>query len=349
MSTILVAGGAGYVGCHTVLELLEKGFKVVVVDYVENCQLGKPDALLKVETLTGTETIFYNCSIDDKDALSNIFNEEKINCVIHLASIKNFTENPLKFYRNDVGGSLYLLEAMKKHGVKKIIFSSTVYVYGEPEFLPITEEEETGYKLPNVFSKSKYMIEEALKDLCQSDSEWTVVILRHTNPVGAHESGLIGEIWIKNQVTFIARHVALGLEKIYIYREEYDNLYEEGMADYIHVSDVANAYVLATNAALSNQTFKGLKIYNLGADRPTTIIDVIEKISILSGKPLVYEIVEEGKAEPPFYVSAKLIEEELGWRRRKSFEDICRDTLKWVMANKSNLIPIVLQSDSFLK
>lgn len=349
MSTILVAGGAGYVGCHTVLELLQKGFKVVVVDSVESCQLKKPETLLKVEKLTGKETTFYNYSIDDEDALSDLFSEKKINCVIHLASIKNCTQNPLEFYRNDVGGSLCLLETMKKYGVRKIVFSSTVYVYGEPDFLPITEEHDTGYKLSNVFTKSKYMIEEALKDLCQSDPEWTAVILRHTNPVGAHESGLIGEKWIKNQVTSIARHVALGHEKIYVYREEYENLYEEGMVDYIHVSDVANAYVLATNAALSIKSFIGIKIYNLGADRPTSIVNVIEKISVLSGKPLVYEIVEKGKAEQPFYVSAKLIQEELGWKRRKNFEDICRDTLKWVMANKSNLIPIILKSDSFLK
>lgn len=335
-STTLVVGGAGYVGCHTVLQLLQHGWNVTVIDNVEICKCRKPESLLQVEDLVGKETNYYNCSIQDQDALNDVFKCEKIHCVIHLASIKNYSTHPLQFYQNDVSGTLCLLEVMKQHHVTKIIFSSTIFVYGSPDNdSPITEDEKTGNKLLNAFSKSKYMIEEILKDLCKSDSDWCAVILRHGIPAGAHESGSLGEKWMKNHVTSIAKHAMITHEKIYISREEYESFHEEGLCDYVHVSDVAAAYVLATNKMLSN--FNGFKAYNLGSGHPHTIVDVMERISVLSGEILIYEVVEDGTTESSFYVSGKLAEIELGWRPKKDLNDICRDTLKWIRVNKTIL------------
>lgn len=349
-TTILVVGGVGYVGCHTVLELLlQNNFNVVVVDILDNCNSEKPEALINVEKLSGKYITFYNCTIQDEDALSDLFSIIKIDCVIHLASIKNVTQEPLELYTNDFGGSISLFRTMKKYEVKKIIFSSTVYVYGSPDFLPITENHDSGCKLRNVFSKSKNMIEEVLKDLCKSDNEWTAIVLRHTNPAGAHESGLIGERFIKNQVTTIARHVVLEQEKIYISREEYENINQEGLTDYLHVSDVANAFVLAVNNVLFSENLEGFRVYNLGTDCPHSVLDVIERISVLSGQAIVYEVVEKGKAEPALYVSSKLAEEELGWKAEKSLDDICRDTLRWVRANSTSLIPMLNESETLFK
>lgn len=342
--SILVVGGAGYVGSHTVLKLLQKGLNVTVIDIVdETCVCQKPATIRKLERLTGKEINYYNCNIQDEESLNDVFDSERITCVIHLASIKNTTKNPLQFYQNDVSGTLCLLETMKRHGVKKIIFSSTVLVYSHVDQLPITETQETGFKLPNVFAKTKFLIEETLKDLCKSDNAWSAIVLRHINPTGAHESALIGEPRTKNHIATIARHIVFKHDKIRISRKEYESFHGEGLADYLHVCDVAEAYALAV--AKQTTLIGAFKVYNLAAGRPRTFIDALEKMSVLSGGAVTYEVVEEGECQAGFYVCGKLAEMELDWRAEKDLNDICRDTLRWVRANASGLDAIALKSD----
>lgn len=341
-STILVVGGAGYVGSHVVLQLLQKDWNVAVLDNVDDCYCRKPETLRKVQHITGKKIKYYQCSIRDEGNLDSVFNCEKIDCIIHLATLNNSAKNSLKFYQNDVCGTVCLLEAMKRYKVNKIVFSSTVSVYTSPDVLPITEAHETGYQLPNVFSRSKLMVEEILKDLCTSDSTLTAIVLRHVSPAGAHESGALGKKRKKSDVVSIARHLLLGQDKICICREEYEGFYEVGMRDYLHVSDVAAAYVLAANKALSS--FKGFGVYNLASRRPHTIVDLLDKMSVVSGELLMYEVLEEGRAEAAFYVSGELARKELGWKAKKSLRDICRDTINWINAN-----PSVFESDSFIE
>lgn len=346
-STILVVGGAGYVGSHVVLELLQKDWNVSVIDKMESCCCNKPEILLKIENFIGKEINYYNCDMRDKDSLSEIFESDDINCVIHLASLKNSAKHPLELYQNDVVGTLCLLETMKQYGVKNIVFSSTVYVYGEPDVLPITEEHNTGYKLPDTFSKSKHMIEEALKDLCKSDNTWAVIILRHVSPAGALISSAVKEKLLKHHVVFIAGQITFGQEQICICRKEYESVYEAGMCDYLHICDVATAYVLATSKTLSSQ--KGFKVYNLSSGTPHTIVDVLEAMSVVSGKPIKYEIVEKGTAEPGFYVSGELAQNELGWKAKRNINDICKDTYTWIKTNAFNLRAIFGKSNSFIE
>ncbi|KAJ8934524.1 hypothetical protein NQ314_013307 [Rhamnusium bicolor] len=253
-STILVTGGGGYVGSHTIVELLNNNYSVIVIDNLVNCYAVEddmPEALKRVERLTKKSITFYNVDIGDREALDKIFKTHQIDSVIHFAALKAVGESvqiPLAYYQNNVGGSSILFEVMANNGVKSLVFSSSATVYGSPQFLPITEQHPTGQGCTNPYGRTKYFVEEILKDVCVSDPEWRVILLRYFNPVGAHESGLIGEdpSGIPNNLMPYISQVAVGRrEKLLVFGSDYPTPDGTGVRDYIHITDLAIGHLKA--------------------------------------------------------------------------------------------------------
>lgn len=347
-NTILVTGGAGYVGSHTIIELLNNNYEVISLDNLVNCYaesaLQKPESIKRVEKITGKTITFYNVDIMNKEALTKIFKLHKIDCVIHFAALKAVGESvqiPLIYYQNNIAGSSTLFQVMSDHNVKRLVFSSSATVYGIPQFLPITEEHPTGQGCTNPYGKTKYFVEEILKDVCTSDPEWRVILLRYFNPVGAHESGLIGEdpSGIPNNLMPYISQVAIGRrEKVNVFGSDYNTSDGTGVRDYIHIKDLAVGHVQSL-LKINEASFKGWDVYNLGTGRGYSVLEVINAFSKASNKKISYEIVprREGDIDAS-YADATKAKKELNWTATMDINDMCRDTWKWQSTNPNGFM-----------
>lgn len=330
---ILVTGGAGYIGSHTCVELLNSGYDVVVVDNL--CNSSKK-AIERVEKITGKSISFYEVNILDREALTEVFEKESIDSVINFAGLKAVGESvvkPLEYYHNNITGTLVLCDVMRSHGVKNIIFSSSATVYGDPAFIPITEECPKG-KITNPYGQTKGMLEQILTDLWVADHEWNVVLLRYFNPIGAHESGLIGEDpkGIPNNLVPYIAQVAVGkLEKLGVFGDDYDTPDGTGVRDYIHVVDLAKGHVKAMKKLAPGS---GVSIYNLGTGNGYSVFDVLHAYEKACGKTLPYEIKERRAGDiATCYCDASKAKEELGWVAEKGIEEMCADSWRWQSNN----------------
>lgn len=328
---ILVAGGAGYIGSHTCVELLQAGYEVVVADNLSNsCE----EALRRVEQIAKKKIKFYKIDILDKAALREVFAQEKIEAVINFAGLKavgESVEKPLLYYQNNVAGMLTLCLTMQEYGVKQIIFSSSATVYGEPESMPITEDCPRGH-ITNPYGQTKAMLEQILMDLYQSDPEWNVMLLRYFNPIGAHESGLIGEDpkGIPNNLVPYIAQVAVGrLPYLNIFGNDYDTHDGTGVRDYIHVVDLAKGHVKALQKMRT-----GVDIYNLGTGKGYSVLEVLHAYEKACGRELPYRIQPRRSGDiATCYCDAAKAEEELGWKAEKTLEDMCMDSWRWQNQN----------------
>ncbi len=329
---ILVTGGAGYIGSHTCVELLQKGYEVVVADNLSN---SSKESLNRVISITGKSLKFYNADVRNSRAMDKIFTDNDIDWVIHFAGLKAVGEScakPIEYYDNNLNGTLVLLQAMKKHGCKKIVFSSSATVYGDPEVLPLTEECKTG-GTTNPYGTSKYFQEIMLNDVYKSDNEWTVVLLRYFNPVGAHESGLIGEDpkGIPNNLTPYIAKVAIGeLKEVGVFGNDYNTHDGTGVRDYIHVVDLAKGHV----AAIDNIGTAGVYTYNLGTGVGYSVLDVIHAFEKACGHSLPYAIKPRRTGDiAACYADPKKAKEELGWEAKLGIDDMCSSLWNWQTKN----------------
>ena len=332
MQSILVTGGAGYIGSHTVVELIERKFDVIVVDNLAN---SSEESLNRIEKITGVYPKFYNADIRDRQAMEKIFSENKIDSVIHFAGLKAVGESvriPLAYYDNNIYGTLVLLEVMAEHNVKKMVFSSSATVYGDPERLPI--DEQCRLSTTNPYGSTKLYIEGILKDLYASDNDWTVVLLRYFNPVGAHESGLIGEDpkGIPNNLTPYIAQVACGKrEKVNVFGNDYPTHDGTGVRDFIHVVDLAKGHVKAIDYA---DAHKGAEVFNLGTGTGYSVLDIVNAFQKVNGVEIPYEIKPRRPGDiAECYADPKKAYEGLGWKAEKTLEDMCRDSWHWQSSN----------------
>ncbi len=330
--TILVTGGAGYIGSHTCVELLEKGYEVVVVDNLSN---SSKESLNRVVKITGKKLKFYNADARNSAAMEKIFNDNEIEWVIHFAGLKAVGEScamPVEYYDNNLNGTLTLLNVMKKHGCKKIVFSSSATVYGDPEVLPLTEDCKTG-GTTNPYGTSKYFQEIMLSDVHKADGEWTVVLLRYFNPVGAHESGLIGEDpkGIPNNLTPYIAKVAIGeLAEVGVFGNDYNTHDGTGVRDYIHVVDLAKGHV----AAIEKIENSGVFVYNLGTGVGYSVLDVIHAFDKACGRELLYSIKPRRAGDiAACYANANKAKQELGWEAKLNLDDMCASLWNWQSKN----------------
>ncbi len=332
MKRILVTGGAGYIGSHTCVELIKKGYEVVAVDnYVNSSE----ESIKRVEKITGKEVKIYNADVRNKSALDKIFTEQKIDWVIHFAGLKAVGEScakPIEYYDNNLNGTLTLLQSMREHGCKKIVFSSSATVYGDPEELPLTEASKTG-GTTNPYGTSKYFQEIMLSDVYKSDKEWTVVLLRYFNPVGAHESGLIGEDpkGIPNNLTPYIAKVAIGeLKEIGVFGNDYPTPDGTGVRDYIHVTDLAKGHV----AAIEKIEKSGIYTYNLGTGKGYSVLDVIKAFEKACGRKLAYVIKPRRAGDiAACYADAGKAKRELSWEAQLGIDDMCQSLWNWQSKN----------------
>ncbi|KAF5274404.1 hypothetical protein FQA39_LY07284 [Lamprigera yunnana] len=340
---ILVTGGAGYVGSHTIVELLERGYSVIAVDNLVNAyafhEKDKPESLKRVELITGKTVPFYNIDITNRKALSDVFLKHNISCVIHFAALKAVGESvqlPLMYYQNNIAGSSTLFQVMQDHNVKKVVFSSSATVYGIPQFLPITEEHPVGQGCTNPYGKTKYFVEEILKDVCISDPEWRVILLRYFNPVGAHESSLIGEdpSGIPNNLMPYIAQVAVGRrEKVNVFGSDYDTTDGTGVRDYIHITDLAIGHVCALSK-IKEPEFNGWDVYNLGTGQGYSVLEMITAFSKVSQKEIKYEIVGRREGDvASSYADVSKAKRELNWTATRGINEMCLDTWKWQSKN----------------
>lgn len=330
---ILVTGGAGYIGSHTCVELLEAGYDVVVVDNLYNAS---QKSLERVKEITGKDLTFYQADILDEEALDKIFDKEKVDGVIHFAGLKAVGESvakPLEYYKNNITGTLILCEVMRKHNVKNIIFSSSATVYGDPAFIPITEECPKGSPT-NPYGWTKSMIEQILMDFHTADSEWNVILLRYFNPIGAHKSGKIGEDpkGIPNNLLPYVAQVAIGkLECLGVFGNDYDTPDGTGVRDYIHVVDLAKGHVKAIDKIKENP---GVKIYNLGTGKGYSVLDIVKAFGKACGHEIPYIIKERRPGDiATCYSDASLAKKELGWEAEYGIEEMCADSWNWQKMN----------------
>ncbi|CNL40861.1 UDP-glucose 4-epimerase GalE [Yersinia proxima] len=334
--TILVTGGAGYIGSHTVLTLLENGESVVVLDNLSN---SSAESLLRVSKITGRAPVFYQGDILNRNCLKKIFSEHKIDSVIHFAGLKSVGESvakPLEYYQNNVTGSIILLEEMVISGVKKLIFSSSATVYGDPEFVPLTEDARIG-GTTNPYGSSKVMVEQILKDFSFAHPDFSIRALRYFNPVGAHMSGLIGEDpngKPNNLLPFITQ-VAIGkLPKLAVYGNDYPTVDGSGVRDYIHVMDLAEGHL----CALNNLT-QGFKAYNLGSGVGYSVLQMVTEFEHISGKKIPYEIVSRRPGDiAECWASPELAFKELGWKAKRNLTDMLKDAWNWQQSNPNGYV-----------
>ena len=332
MEKILVTGGAGFIGSHTLVELLARGYEVAVVDNLCNsCE----EALRRVRRITGRDFRFYNADIRDRAAMEKIFEENAFDWVIHFAGLKAVGEScqkPLEYYDNNIGGTLVLLETMRARGVKKIVFSSSATVYGTPEVLPLTEECKTG-GTTNPYGSTKYYLEGILTDLYKSDGSWDVVLLRYFNPVGAHPSGLIGEDpkgIPNNLMPFVAQVASGKLKKINVFGNDYPTRDGTGVRDYIHVVDLAVGHA----AAIEHCREPGVHVYNLGTGVGYSVLDMIHAFEKACGKQLPYEICPRRPGDiAECYADASKAGRDFGWKAQYGIEEMCRDQWNWQSKN----------------
>ncbi|XP_053980326.1 UDP-glucose 4-epimerase-like [Hylaeus anthracinus] len=339
---VLVTGGAGYIGSHTVLELIQADFRVVVIDNCSNAYKGnndtKPECLLRVEKLTNKKITFIGCDITNVNELRDVFKKYTFYCVIHFAALKAVGEScakPLEYYKTNVTGTLNLLEVMTEYNVKHLIYSSSATVYGTPEKLPLVEDMITG-NCTNPYGKTKYMVEEILKDLCSSDKAWSVISLRYFNPVGAHPSGQIGENpnGIPNNLMPYIAQVSVGKrEMLYVYGNDYDTPDGTGVRDYIHIMDLALGHVKAMIYQKSRNP-TGFKAINLGTGKGYSVLEVIRAFEKASGRKIPYKIVERRPGDiSASYADASIAKKELNWQASRNIDDMCIDTWKWQQSN----------------
>ena len=329
---ILVTGGAGYIGSHTCVELIKSGHEVVVVDNLCN---SSEVALERVEQLTNTKVKFYKVDLLDREALTEVFEKEEIESVIHFAGLKavgESVEKPLEYYHNNVTGTLVLLDVMRNHNCKNIIFSSSATVYGNPHTVPITEE--FPLSVTNPYGRTKLMLEEILQDVYKADNEWNVVLLRYFNPIGAHESGIIGEDpkGIPNNLVPYIAQVAVGkLECLGVFGDDYPTPDGTGVRDYIHVVDLAIGHVKALKKLEGKQ---GVSIYNLGTGKGYSVLEVLHAFEKACGKTLNYAIKPRRAGDiPTCYADPKKAKEELGWEAARGIDEMCADSWRWQSNN----------------
>jgi UDP-glucose 4-epimerase len=333
MQTILVTGGAGYIGSHTVLQLLEAGNQVIVLDNLCN---SSAESLKRVEELTGKKTIFVQGDIRDHTILELLFSKHTIDAVVHFAGLKavgESVEKPLNYYNNNVYGTLTLCEAMKKFGVKNLVFSSSATVYGDPVTLPLKEDMPTGQPT-NPYGMSKLMVELVLKDLHKSDSSWNIALLRYFNPAGAHPSGRIGEDpnGIPNNLMPYITQVATGKrEQLSIYGNDYDTPDGTGVRDYIHVEDLAAGHLKAIDKL---KTGTGIVTYNLGTGQGYSVLDMVKAFEQQSGKTIAYQFVGRRSGDvASCYADPQTARDELDWVATRGLDEMCRDSWNWQKSN----------------
>ena len=330
---ILVTGGAGYIGSHTCVELLNEGYEVVVVDNLYNAS---KRALDRVEQITGKKVTFYEADLLDQPAIDAIFEKEAIDSVIHFAGYKAVGESvqkPIEYYHNNMTGTLLLCDSMRRHHVKNIIFSSSATVYGDPAQIPITEN--CPKKTPtNPYGQTKTMLEQVLMDIQHADPEWNVILLRYFNPIGAHKSGLIGEDpkGIPNNLLPYVAQVAIGkLKCIGVFGDDYDTPDGTGVRDYIHVVDLAKGHVKALEKFKEE---KKVRIYNLGTGHGYSVLQVVKAFGRACGKELPYEIKERRAGDiATCYCDPQKAKEELGWVAEYGIEEMCEDSWRWQSGN----------------
>lgn len=330
---ILLTGGAGYIGSHTIIELDKAGYSVVVVDNLYN---SNPKALDRVGEIIGKQIPFYKADIRDAEALTKVFEAEKPDAVIHFAGLKAVGESvskPLEYYHNNMTGTFILLDVMRNHGCKNIIFSSSATVYGDPAIIPITEACPKGH-CTNPYGQTKSMLEEVLMDVQKADNEWNVVILRYFNPIGAHQSGRIGENpnGIPNNLMPYITQVAIGRRpELGVFGDDYDTHDGTGVRDYIHVCDLAAGHVSALKAILRNC---GLGIYNLGTGHGYSVLDVVKAFEKANGVPVKYSIKPRRPGDiATCYCDPTKAKDELGWEAQYGIEEMCRDSWNWQKNN----------------
>ena len=330
---ILLTGGAGYIGSHTIIELDKAGYSVVVVDNLYN---SNPKALERVGEIIGKQIPFYKADIRDAEALTKVFEAEKPDAVIHFAGLKAVGESvskPLEYYHNNMTGTFILLDVMRNHGCKNIIFSSSATVYGDPAIIPITEACPKGH-CTNPYGQTKSMPEEVLMDVQKADNEWNVVILRYFNPIGAHQSGRIGENpnGIPNNLMPYITQVAIGRRpELGVFGDDYDTHDGTGVRDYIHVCDLAAGHVSALKAIQRNC---GLGIYNLGTGHGYSVLDVVKAFEKANGVPVKYSIKPRRPGDiATCYCDPTKAKDELGWEAQYGIEEMCRDSWNWQKNN----------------
>ena len=331
--SILVTGGAGYIGSHTVVELQQAGYDVVVVDNLSN---SSEKSLDRVEKITGKKVKFYKADILDREALEEIFTNEQIDSCIHFAGLKSVGESvakPWEYYNNNIAGTLVLIDVMRNHGVKNIIFSSSATVYGDPAFVPITEECPKG-QCTNPYGWTKSMLEQIFMDIQKADPEWNIVLLRYFNPIGAHKSGPIGENpnGIPNNLMPYVTQVAVGKRpELGVFGNDYDTHDGTGVRDYIHVVDLARGHVKALKKI---EEKAGLKIYNLGTGNGYSVLDIVKNFEAATGVEIPYSIKDRRPGDiATCYSDASKAERELDWKAEYDIKDMCADSWRWQKMN----------------
>ena len=330
---ILVTGGAGFIGSHTVVELQSAGYEVVVLDNLSN---SSEKSLERVQQITGKPVKFYKTDILDREGLNEVFEKEQIDSCIHFAGLKAVGESvvkPWEYYENNIAGTLTLVDVMRKHDVKNIIFSSSATVYGDPAIIPITEECPKG-QCTNPYGWTKVMMEEILEDAAKADEELTVVLLRYFNPIGAHESGRMGEDpqGIPNNLMPYIAQVAVGRrDHLTVYGGDYPTKDGTCRRDYIHVMDLANGHLKAVEYAAQH---KGVEVFNLGTGTPYSVLEIIHAFESANDIKIKYEIGDRRAGDlPEFWANAEKAEKILGWKTQRTLEDMCRDTWNWQKNN----------------
>ncbi|MDE5670142.1 MAG: UDP-glucose 4-epimerase GalE [Eubacterium sp.] len=330
---VLVTGGAGYIGSHTCVELLNAGVDVVIVDNFYNC---KKSSIDRIKALTSRDFKWYECDIRDREGMDAIFKKENIDSVIHFAGLKAVGESvqkPLEYFDNNVNGTLILLDVMRNNGCKKIVFSSSATVYGMNNISPLTEDMQVG-GVTNPYGRTKFMIECILQDLFVSDNEWSICLLRYFNPIGAHKSGTMGEDpnGIPNNLMPYITQVAIGKrEKLGVFGNDYDTHDGTGVRDYIHVVDLALGHVKAVEKVDGE---KGLFIYNLGTGKGYSVLDVVKAFENASGKTVPYQIMPRRAGDiATCYSDPSKALNELGWKAERDIEEMCEDSWRWQSQN----------------
>lgn len=334
---VLVTGGTGYIGSHTCVELLNNGHDVIIVDNLSN---SKPEVINRIKELTGKDFKFYKADILNKKEIDKIFKENNIEAVIHFAGLKAVGESvkiPLRYYYNNVTGTLVLCEVMQKHNVKKMVFSSSATVYGKPKTVPITED--FPLSATNPYGRTKLMIEQILRDVYVSDNDWSIALLRYFNPIGAHESGRIGEDpnGIPNNLMPYITQVAIGKkERLNVFGDDYDTHDGTGVRDYIHVVDLAKGHLKALEKVMST---KGVEAYNLGTGVGYSVLDVVRKFEKVTGKKIPYVITSRRPGDiDKCYADPTKACKELGWKAEKTLEDMCKDAWNWQKNNPDGYV-----------
>jgi len=335
--TILVTGGAGYIGSHCVIDLLLADYKVVVVDNLINAYMAeganKPEVLNRVEKITKKSVVFEKCDIRDLDRMDEIFKEYNFTAVLHFAALKSVTESikdPVKYYDCNVGGSNALIKTMKKNNVKRLIFSSSATVYGPPQYLPVDENHRVGQGITNPYGKTKYFMEEIFRDVCNAENDWSVILLRYFNPVGSHQSGLIGEDPQgppPNLMPYVSR-VAVGvLPYLNVTGNDYDTKDGTGVRDFIHISDLITGHIQALKKAINST---GCKVYNLGTGTGYSVLEAVAAFEAASGKEVKYKFAPRRPGDlADVHAVPDLALKELGWKAKFGLEDMCRDLWRW--------------------